>query len=259
MPSPAINFMRGGTDLFSVLLALSATRSVFTADLYVIDGGTGRMRAAADHNDGAHWLEQSDTTKQCALPAPHADYDGQLCATFDHTVPNWYTSNRAASAWPYIHSGLGHRVSFCMTPTVLLAGVVYWGTYTGGAQTGAWQSSQADTTSARWLVFNESGGGAIDASIAAAYTLNVARYYQIRFTDNASPEYQVYVNGTAGASGSSLTHSSKAPQSPLVLGRRANTTAPVSMRFRDWISGPDTTEFADAIAAYQLATNGLAA
>jgi hypothetical protein len=104
------------TSLFPEVLALAATRPIFNADLYVIDGGSGKTRAVADYNDLAHWLDQSDTTKQCALPAAHADFQGKLCLTFTAPDLKNYLSNLTGNV-NWMHDGSGGEFFFVNTPT----------------------------------------------------------------------------------------------------------------------------------------------
>jgi hypothetical protein len=98
-----------------MVLALAATRPVFNAD-WVIIGGSGTVRSVVDWNGYAtdgHVFDQPDTLKQCAPPAFHADFAGNLCLNF--TGAEYYDSNRAPIAWVWAHDGTGFDGYFAIT------------------------------------------------------------------------------------------------------------------------------------------------
>jgi hypothetical protein len=264
MPSPAVNFLRGRVSLLAAVLAASTGRPVFTADYYAVDGVSGKVASFIDWNDPTHTLSQSASGNQAALPAAHADFAGNLCATFDASAAagsgTYYTSNRAAASglWNYLHTGSGHRVSHCMSPGTLVS-CFFWGTYTSGTVPAAFQSSAGGAfNDVRFICVNNAGSFAIDSTGTAGYVLNTPRFYQLRYTEGASPEFQTYTNTTQVTTGASAAAPGTGnPPSPLVLGRRPNGTIPCNMRWRDWLSGPDTPQFASAVAAYELGVNGL--
>lgn len=117
------------------VLVLAAGRPVFTADFYVVDGVSGKVRSWVDQSDPSHVLDQANTARQVPLPAAHADFGGALCATFNDN--GLYLSNRPASAWRFCHDGTG--VSWYCTLTGLenpwTASRFVWGTLTGGGTT----------------------------------------------------------------------------------------------------------------------------
>lgn len=257
--------MRAPQSLFAAVLALSAGRPIFTADYYAVDGVTGKVASFVDWNDPTHVLAQSTDARQVDVSAPHVDFAGNLCATFvaadDAGNGNFYASNRAVAAWKFLHDGSGARLVHTMSPGTL-ASCHYFGTYTGGAVPGAFLSSLGGTfNQARFVLANDAGAFAVDATHAAgSLALDTPRYYQLRYTEGASPEYQSYDNATQATTGSSAAApGTGSPTQPLHLGHRANGTAPCNMRWREWFSGPDTPAFAAAIQAYELGTNGLAA
>lgn len=120
-------------SLFASVLALAATRPVFTADYYFVDGVTGKVASFIDWNDATHLLAQSTSANQVAIPAAHADFGGRLCAT--GTGVEFYDSNRAASAWA-LHDGSGWSVHAVATLTSAGSRRLF-ATTSGGAFLGA--------------------------------------------------------------------------------------------------------------------------
>lgn len=240
------------TAPFGLVLGLSATRPVFTADLYVIDGGSGKVRAVVDWNDNAHWLDQSNTTLQCALPAAHADFAGMLCLTFTGT--QWYASTRATSYWEPWHR-TGAATVGSLTPTEVSSTYYLCGTFNSTAP-GFGMAWNVD-----WVALVRSTGttNAVVAGSAPDPVLNVPVQYRFSFTDGSSPEYRIKVTGASEVTGNGGAPGSGASESTLHLGSRGGGAGLAKMRQRHLLMGPDTAAFRDGGSAYIQQDTGIAA
>lgn len=184
----------GVNALFASVLMFSAGRTLTNADLYVIDGGSGKVRAVADYNaPTTHWLDQPDTTKQCALPAGHADFAGKAC--FNLTGAEWYLSNRAAALWNAPHEAGGFTATSVFTP---LSGAltVLWAT-TSSSQNGL---SVYQNGGALRSGLNKTSASVFDNSYGAIGS-GTPTYVTIRHADAQTPDYELWRKGALAASG----------------------------------------------------------
>jgi hypothetical protein len=83
-------------QLFSAVLDIYATGSVFTADYYALDALSGLVVAFVDWIDPTHALSQSIEGLQ-TTPSSMAPFYGS----------HYYVSSRPASAWKFLHDGTG--------------------------------------------------------------------------------------------------------------------------------------------------------
>lgn len=180
------------TNLFHQILVLAATRPVFTADYYAVDGVTGKVASFIDWNDATHLLAQSSSLLQVALPAAHADYAGKLCATF--TGAERYVSNRAGASWNYLSNGTSMSVHAVCTPTATNTRLCS----TRNAGNGFLLGIQAGPS---WLAYIQGG-----PSPGVARPLNLASMWSFRFTDGGgSPEYTDKITGFSAVTGDATT------------------------------------------------------
>lgn len=257
-----------GTDLapgaaaggltFATILALAAGRPVFTADFYVVDGVSGKVRSWVDQSDPTHVLDQSNTARQVALPASHADYGGQLCATFNDT--GLYVSNRAVSAWKFGHDGTGVSSYVTCTPTEApaTANRFIYGTHSAAAgpyflllAVNAASTYRLEISDATVNVYAQT------ATIAA----NVATWISFHYATTRNPDVLLKLKG-ATANESDLTGAPNAadPRGSLLFG--ANISFGNLGRFR-WrhmfffplLSGTDQT----TVETYLTNDTGIAA
>ena len=108
-PGVSLGLVPGADALFAGLLQLAAGKPVFTADYYIIDPTSGKVLAFVDWNDPTHLLIQTTTALQVRPPAPSDRFNGRLAIT-NSLAAVQYTSNRAASAFRYLHDGTGCTV-----------------------------------------------------------------------------------------------------------------------------------------------------
>jgi hypothetical protein len=216
--------------------AMSSTRGVFTGDLYVIDGGSGKTRALVDHNDLAHWLDQPDTTKQCVLPASHADYAGKMC--LDLTGNEWLVANSAAASWAGMHNGTGMSMHGVITPINTSTTKIFAATSPAGLTGFAFHTLISGS-----MVLTLRAGNA-SASIAGAgfagLTSAVPVQFSYQYKEGGSPEHVTKVTGQSEAPGSSAGDPDlSSPPSTLVVGAR---TSDFGLRYvgriRAFVFGP---------------------
>lgn len=215
---------------FDALRSLAAGKPVFTAGLYAPDGVTGKTGGFIDWNDATHQLVQATSANQCAFPAGEAAFGGVPTAAF--LGSQRYTSNRAASAWRYLHDGTGCTVYNVLFPTHALTDSVQvilctasdyragTGTMIGfGATGGAAYIARFGSWSASTSVFG------VDTTSGAFYTGH-AYIQSYSYVEGGSPEFRLgYPSGPeyglplVTASGSTaIAPAAGDPSSTLVLG-----------------------------------------
>lgn len=185
------------SPLWGRLLAAFAGGSVFTADRYNVDGGTGKVASYTDWLDSTHTIAQGTGANQHVLPVADSTAGNALVST---TVTSGvYASSRAASLWRYPHDGTGVTVIHVGYPASATTG--YWATSEGGGAgvgagfgvtTGPTQITRWRTTAAANLI----------ASSTGALNLNAWNTQRITYQNGASPEVLIYTNGTQRVSGS---------------------------------------------------------
>lgn len=242
-------------SLFLSVIAGVGGRPAFTTDLVVQDPG-GKCRAIVDWQDYTHWLDQSDQTKQCAMPAAHADYSGQSCLNF--TGAQWYQSNRPASAWSYWIDGTGIAFWFTHTPTAAGTNVAL--ALSTGAGNGLqiyWSGGTVSTVNVdiyeTTVVVHRAVGG---------YAANVPTWIEYSYVEGASPESSLALKaGTANTGPTGKAPSVNPPQAPLTLGAESAGTNMARFRFRSLIaqsSRPTASQVATT-RQYLTADTGIAA
>lgn len=261
MPNPAINFMRRSANLFAAALVLSATRPVFRADYYVIDGISGKVASFVDYNDATHLLVQVDSSRQVVVPAAHADYAGLLCATF--TGVENYQSNRTALSWAFWH-GASACFSACLyTPTSAVNGdfTLLVVTHPANSSAGTVLSAVNSATSSALTATVGNGAalvatptGVVDTPAASA----TARCVSFEFAGGNSPAaYALRSKGASLASGNSTNNATTgAPTVALKLGVNSSETVRMKNRWRELFFAPSSGAAYDA---YTQGTYGLAA
>lgn len=216
-------------SLFEQVLALAQGRPVFTADSCAVVGG--KVVAFIDWNDASHALTQGTSANQVATPVAHADFSGQLCATF---VAHAYQSGRPAAQWQFASNGIscervevftptsGAGVNVISTTVMLALGAGSQLYYTGG---GVFHHS---------VYTSAPGVKAVDQDFGAA-TINVMRYLSVRHKLADTPDYELRQNGALDASGAYLTPpTATTPEEPYTLGCNdfATVSNPAPMRWR---------------------------
>jgi hypothetical protein len=236
---------RSARSPFQSVLALAAGRPVFTADLYVVDGVSGKVRSIVDWNDATHVLDQSVGANQVAVPAPHADFGGARCFTF--TGVERYQSNRVSTAWAYLHSGAGSTLVHTHTPLGVTGSLVQAATTDGTTGTVRGVLYYSSAASGRWLAGN--GAATLLNPTTAVIAINVPTYLGYAYVEGAgTPEWTYRQKGALVASGDSLAPPDPgAPQGTFTWGASIAGTFGAPMRARSLWVGPILT-------AGQLAT-----
>jgi len=209
------------------LMGLSKLWSNFESDYYSLDGGTGKVSAFLEKvptgrgirvGTPTHAMSQSTSALQCAVPAASALFQGRVAATF---VDQRYSSTAPASAWAFLHSGEGATVYDVFSLDTVSGAHVRLSTSYGSVQRG-WNVS----CSAATLVSFMANGTATISVIQSASILatGTAYYSRARYSESASPEHDIYLKTTLGASGATTAAPSASdPIGTLMLGNRVTT------------------------------------
>lgn len=207
---------------FSTILALASGKFAFTADRYT--PAASNAGDFVDWLDGSHKIVQATGGSQVAAPTTHSDFAGNLCATF--TGAQYYVSNRAASAFKFMHDGTGCEVL-----------LVY--TLTNGATTARMVSTQTTTTVGMRLHTSGANGrayvhngtiGIIDQT--AAIAAGTPTYLMHSYSESQSPKSVLRLKSSTAASGApSGAPSVSDPTSTLALGGSAAGIELAQMRW----------------------------
>lgn len=246
---------RRGLTLFERIIALSATRPIFRAAGHITLGGTGNVLSIHDDNDDTHVLTQADTAKQCAPPAPHADFANQLCLTF--AALEWYESNRPPSYWVPWHNTGAASLVVC-TPTSLSTSRYVCGTFAGTSPGFGLSLSSADHTV---LVRTPPGGtNAVVANAGVVPVVGTPTMLQFSYTEGASPEWRIKATGGAAVTGNSAAApSAAAAENTMRFGSRGAELGLMHGRIACLVTGPDTPEFRSTSAQWATQYTGVAA
>lgn len=242
----------------AAILALAAGGPVFTPDKYVEDPShLGYVLRFVDWNDPTHWLVQTDTAKQVPLPATHADFANKKCAV--HTGVEWYDSNRAASAWKFLHDGTGEWLTSVLTPTASTPAGSYFSTTLDAASTG-FQCVHTTTPA----IFAQALNGAafpVSASRTPPSFVNVPRLIDFNYKEGSSPEYRLNTTGVAAVTGNSASAPDTGnPTATFRLGARPNGLVPAKFRWAFLMTAPKEPSAGDrtAMLAFLLSRYGVA-
>lgn len=237
------------------IIVLSAGRPVFTADNYTVDGVSGEVDAWVDHSDPTHLLAQSNSARQVAVPAGHADFGGALAADFfDNGL---YISNRAASSFIYPHDGTGVSVYCTLTPLEApwTANRFVWGTIGSG---GPFALLLGGNTQSSLRMELNNGAGLIYQQ-QAAITANVATYVSYHYATASTPDilYQLK-SATVNNSDATGAPSGSNPTNALLIGANNGFGSLGRFRWRHLMFFPLLTPSERAVVeAYILADTGL--
>jgi hypothetical protein len=91
--------------------------SRFNTRLYTASGGN--VVSWTDHADATHVITQPTAGLRVPIPTPDSALLGGGSSAFS---AHWYESNRAASAWKWLHDGSDCEVYVVFVPTTVAAG-----------------------------------------------------------------------------------------------------------------------------------------
>lgn len=183
------------------VMALSAGLPQFFASRYNVDGVSGEVASFIDANDPTHLLVQPTDTRQVALPAAHADFGGELCATT--TGNEAYQSNRSTAYWFAIAAGANVETFRVFTPlagagTRVLDATSFVGTSNGHQ---FYYDPAANVTAS----LNRTGGGSQDVMTPqslGATGVDVPTYASLRFRNPGDAnQFECRRKGSLAASG----------------------------------------------------------
>jgi len=204
--------------------------SRFRADAYNLDGVSGNVKDWVELSTLAtgiksitanHVLTQATSAQQCAVPAANALFQNRVSATF---VDQRYLSNSPASSWRFLHDGTGCAVYTVLSFDSVTGTAYYLATSSGGVGTGF--NLGRSTTTAAYFVGN--GSAAIATNNGGTIATSTAYYTRFRYTENVSPEVDVYIKTASAATTASTSAAPAAgdPGSTLELGNRPANNAP---------------------------------
>jgi len=191
----------GALAPFARLSLLAEGLPLFRMADYRVDGVSGKVDRFYEYGQTAFYVEQTDPTKQVAVPVASALYAGQPAALF--TGAEWYTSNRPASFFRRWHGAAPGGSTVCVFSPGSFGSTYYiCGTF-GGLGPGYGLNWQPATYVP--LVRNTAGANII---IGSAPGVPARGIYRMQYQEGApTPEWQVAGRitpaGTAVGSGDS--------------------------------------------------------
>jgi len=106
-PMPASSMGMGRPHIFRALFqknigGVSGTSDMWVdANLYSLDGVSGKVQSLVDYIDNTHGLNQSTAANQAAVPVTSASFNNQLTLTFTDSC---YQSNRSTALWTFLQN-----------------------------------------------------------------------------------------------------------------------------------------------------------
>lgn len=200
------------------------------ADSYTLDGVSGNVLSWTELSTSAtgiksitanHVLTQATSAQQCAVPAANASFQNRVSATF---VDQRYLSNSAASSWRFLHDGTGVAVYSVLSLDTVTGSKYLLATSSGGTGTGF----NHGPVGAALACFVGNGTAAIANPSGGTLAISTAYYWRYRYTENVSPEVDVYIKTSSAATTASTSAAPAAGDagSTLELGNRPANNAP---------------------------------
>ena len=202
------------SSLFDQVVDLSASRPLFHFSRYQLDGVSGKPDRFFDYNNPAHYLFQSNSARQIAVPAPRAAMGNAVCGDFN--ANGLYISNLPAASWlfPQDGSGCSIYVTVQSREAVASANRFICGTFAGAGiymlmlfATGT-SNVRLELSRAAGIIYNQ-----------AAATSNNAVYLSYHFSNARNPDVLFQLKGaTANESDTTAPPDAGAPTGPLLVG-----------------------------------------
>jgi hypothetical protein len=184
--------------------------SWFDADLYNVDGGSGKVRSFANYIDQTQILDQANNALQAAIPVGDPAINNRSCTIFTGGIR--YRSTAASSSWRFCSDGTGCEIFVGSIPNDA-AGV--WVFLSTGASGGPGLALYTVTGTTYILLSNNSGGNVINTSIGS-YTVGNGTYINNSYTN---PNWRIAYRTLAPVTGvAAAVPYVGDPQGPLMLG-----------------------------------------
>lgn len=222
---------------------------MFTADRYTVDGVTGKVAALVDHLDATHLAVQATSANQVAIPT--ADSTMRGAKSLDFAGGQYYVSNRAASAFKYLHTA--YWAVAVLVPTGTAERIVC-STIRSGATTQI--GSFFARSSIEFKVRSYDGSGvANNANVSVTQNSSTLYSMVVDYIEAASPEWRMRQNGSsAGTGNSTRAPSSSDPESTLYIGAYNNAASPLQGRLAflalKQITAPPTAAELSVVSSY---------
>lgn len=205
-------------------------RSLFTSGSVWLDADSvttsgANLSTVVDRMDAAHSLSVGAGT--LAAPAAHADYGGKACLSFTGT--QHIVSNRAASAWNFLHNGTGVTLIHVLTPTSAGTCLI------SATRTNTAVGHHAYWSSARtfWSITDAATTQIVNLNVDAQFVSGTPTVYCGTWQDGVSPEATLRTKSVTVQTGSS-----SGPPTPnnadgtLTIGAQVSGITKASMRWR---------------------------
>jgi len=237
------------SGIFAVVRALSATRPVFTADYYSIDGVTGKVASFIDWNDPTHAMSQSTSARQVALPTFDAAI-GRLTGNF--AGGQVYESNKSPASFYNYLNATPHYAQLVLKPT--------------NTSFAIWAEAGLGTPPDYWNLVNNTGvqynfarGGTANTITRGGTVVANTPIAMAAWADSSVPTRALRVSGDATTTTGSVSGTAGAITAGLSLGARKNLAAGASsMNWRSLIAcGLLTTSQRQTMADWVKQDSGL--
>lgn len=244
-PGRTPGLVPGVDAMFLHLLRLAAGKPVFTADYYILDPVSGKVLAFVDWNDPTHLLIQSTAALQVRVPETHTDFAGRRCAAFN--TLEYYVSNRAASAWYYLHDGADVHCTLVGTPTA--------------STTSSWVATRIAGFGLNWQWVAPGLRWRINAgtlNLQSSMPVGVPTYATAQITSAGASLDEAFVRGVSAATATTAALG-LAGDAPLSLGAGPAGAAPAPLRwsmlyFAPWLPSAGLSALREYIrVAYGIA------
>ncbi len=255
MPSPAViaaaaSVKVGLASQFASLFLVGD--SWFDASNYTVDGVSGKVASFVDRNDATHSLVQATSGNQVAIPTSNASFNNAPTASFVLSSVNYYVSNRALTAWRFLHNGAGCTVVWVGAKKAAVGNQALYGSINQSVSGGNGPGVEVYTfdTSSNVRSYTGTNGGAVfNGLVTGGLALSTPTYL---VTTYGSPNFAVYAKSTSAASGTqSISPVATNPSSVLTLGAASSVGQLPSTQ--DWRA---LYVFARVLNSTQLATVG---
>lgn len=246
---PPSEIPRSVVDPFRTVLALSASRPIFTADYYAVDGVTGKVASFIDWNDATHLLAQATSARQVPAPTVDSALNGRLAAVF--SGGQVYESNKTASFFNYLNA-TPHYTQLVLKPTNTSFAI--WAEVGLGTPPDYW--NLINNTGVQYNFARGGTGNTITrgGTVVANTPLAIAAW-----ADSSVPTRSLRVSGDTTTTAGAVSGTAGAITAALSLGSRKNLAAGASnMNWRSLVlCGLLTSDQRQTMATWVKQDSGL--
>lgn len=191
---------------------------IFSGDNYTVDGVSGKTASFVDHIDNTHAAAQSTSGSQVALPVADATLNGAMSYSF--AGGQRYISNRAASAFKFLHTGPFFEVAVFVSGS---SDRFVWSTInfaSTAGKTGALSFHGPTSITRRGY---DAGTIVLSAGPTTPFSNGARGSFAMQYLEGASPEYVTRGNGAQLSTGSAAGGVAD-PETTLYIGGHSGGT-----------------------------------